>query len=99
MRSNNMRKISIVFTKSLKKFPIGSWIIRAWTSKEYSHVALKFETKVFNSIRPRLILVKNLGSNRKFLGKTLPRKNGTFNLIAALNVKNYNLLSFKKLTL
>lgn len=49
MRSNNMRKISIVFTKSLKKFPIGSWIIRAWTSKEYSHVALKFETKVFNS--------------------------------------------------
>ncbi len=44
-----MRKMSIVFTKSKKRFPIGSWIIRAWTLKRYSHVALKFETKIFNS--------------------------------------------------
>lgn len=31
--------IEIVFTKSKKKFPVGSWLIRAWTKKPYSHVA------------------------------------------------------------
>lgn len=34
-----MKQIDIVFTKSKKKFPIGSWIIRWWTKKPYSHVA------------------------------------------------------------
>jgi gamma-glutamylcysteine synthetase len=36
-----MRKLEIVFTKSKKKFPIGSWLIRLWTEKSYSHVARK----------------------------------------------------------
>ena len=34
-----MRELKIVFTKSKKKFPIGSWAIRWWTGQEYSHVA------------------------------------------------------------
>lgn len=42
-----MKKLTIVFTKSKKYFPIGSWLIRAWTFKPYSHVAIKFESKIF----------------------------------------------------
>lgn len=34
-----MKELKIVFTKSKKKFPIASWLIRAWTGKKYSHVA------------------------------------------------------------
>lgn len=34
-----MKTVDIVFTKSKKKLPIGSWAIRAWTWKPYSHVA------------------------------------------------------------
>ena len=34
-----MVPIEIVFTKSKKKFPIGSWLIRWWTKQPYSHVA------------------------------------------------------------
>lgn len=35
----NWKEIDIIFTKSKKIFPIGSWLIRLWTWKEYSHVA------------------------------------------------------------
>lgn len=34
-----MSSVEIVFTKSKKKFPIASWLIRWWTGKPYSHVA------------------------------------------------------------
>ena len=34
-----MKELKIVFTKSKKKFAIGSWLIRWWTGQEYSHVA------------------------------------------------------------
>jgi hypothetical protein len=34
-----MKQLEIVFTKSKKKFPIFSWLIRLWTGKPYSHVA------------------------------------------------------------
>lgn len=37
------RQIEIVFTKSKKKFPIFSWLIRLWTWKSYSHVARKMQ--------------------------------------------------------
>lgn len=36
-----MRTVKIVFTKSKKKLPIGAWLIRLWTWKSYSHVALE----------------------------------------------------------
>ena len=36
-----MKEIELVFTKSKKKFPIFSWLIRLWTWKPYSHVARK----------------------------------------------------------
>ena len=39
-----MRDLKIVFTKSKKTLPIGSWLIRLWTWKEYSHVAVCFDT-------------------------------------------------------
>ena len=44
-----MRKLTVVFTKSRKCMPIGSWLIMGWTFKPYSHVALKFESKIFKS--------------------------------------------------
>ena len=44
-----MRELTIVFTKSKKKLAIGSWIIRAWTQKKYSHVALKYNSRIFKS--------------------------------------------------
>ena len=34
-----MKELEIVFTKSKLKLPIGSWLIRLWTRKPYSHVA------------------------------------------------------------
>ena len=34
-----MKELSIVFTRSKKKFAIGSYLIRWWTKKPYSHVA------------------------------------------------------------
>lgn len=34
-----MKSITIVFTKSRKKLPLISWLIRLWTRKSYSHVA------------------------------------------------------------
>ena len=36
-----MKELNIIFTKSKKKLPIGSWAIRWWTKKPYSHVARK----------------------------------------------------------
>ncbi len=38
-----MRSVTVVFTKSKKKFPIFSWLIMLWTWKSYSHVALKVD--------------------------------------------------------
>lgn len=34
-----MRTVQIVFSKSKLALPIGSWLIRLWTWKPYSHVA------------------------------------------------------------
>ena len=34
-------KISIGFSKSKKKFPIGSWLIRAYQRTPYSHVYIR----------------------------------------------------------
>lgn len=44
-----MRNLTIVFTKSKKKLAIGSWLIRLWTRKPYSHVALRFDSQIFKS--------------------------------------------------
>jgi len=40
-----MRKIEVLFTKSKLTLPIGSWLIRLWTLKPYSHCAVKLPTK------------------------------------------------------
>ena len=39
-----MKKLKIVFTKSKKNFAIFSLLIRIWTSRSFSHVALEVET-------------------------------------------------------
>lgn len=44
-----MRKLTIVFTKSKKKLALGSKVIRMWTGKDYSHVALRFESRIFKT--------------------------------------------------
>jgi hypothetical protein len=44
-----MRRLSIVFTKSKKRLAIGSWLIRAWTFKSYSHVAVRFSSRIFKT--------------------------------------------------
>lgn len=38
-----MRKLTITFTKSRKLFAPGSWLVRLWTNKPYSHIARKLE--------------------------------------------------------
>lgn len=40
-----MRELEVVFTKSKKKFPIFSYLIRLWTKQPYSHVARKLKIK------------------------------------------------------
>lgn len=40
-----MKELKIVFTKSKKKFAIGSWLIRMWTKQPYSHVARAVEIR------------------------------------------------------
>jgi|GEM_PF-2580931 len=41
----NWKSIEIVFTKSKLFMPIGSWAIRLWTQKPYSHVAHAVEIR------------------------------------------------------
>lgn len=40
-----MKQLDIVFTKSKKRLPLGSWLIRFWTGKDYSHVAVQQEIR------------------------------------------------------
>lgn len=40
-----MRELEIVFTKSKKCFPIGSWLIQWYTKQPYSHVAKGHEVR------------------------------------------------------
>lgn len=39
------KELEIVFTKSKKRFPFFSWLIRLWTRKPYSHVARAIEIR------------------------------------------------------
>jgi hypothetical protein len=43
-----MKTLCIVFTKSRKRFAIGSWLIRLWTWKPYSHVALEVNLPIID---------------------------------------------------
>lgn len=45
MEADQFKTIDIVFTKSKKFMPIGSWLIRWWTNKPYSHVARAIEIR------------------------------------------------------
>lgn len=43
-----MRRLTILFTKSKKRLPLFSWLIRLIWDTEYSHTALVFHSKSYN---------------------------------------------------
>jgi len=59
-----MEKITIGFSKSKKKLPIGSWLIRAYLGTSYSHVYLKFYSESLN----RTLIYEAVGSGVRFIG-------------------------------
>jgi uncharacterized protein YycO len=59
-----MEVITIGFSKSRKKFPIGSWLIRLYQGTPYSHVYLKFYSESLN----RTLVYEAVGSGVRFIG-------------------------------
>lgn len=59
-----MERITIGFSKSKKKFAIGSWLIRAYMSTPYSHVYLKFYSESLN----RTLIYEAVGGGVRFVG-------------------------------
>ena len=59
-----MRKITIGFSKSKKKFAVGSALIRWYMGTPYSHVYLKFEAKSYN----RYLVYEAVGTGVRFVG-------------------------------
>lgn len=59
-----MRKITIGFSKSKKKFAVGSVLIRWYMGTPYSHVYLKFDAKSFD----RTLVYEAVGKGVRFVG-------------------------------
>lgn len=59
-----MKTITIGFSKSKKKFPIGSWLIRAYMGTPYSHVYLRFYSKSLD----RTLIYEAVGDGVRFIG-------------------------------
>jgi hypothetical protein len=59
-----MKTITIGFSKSKKKFPIGSWLIRAYMGTPYSHVYLRFYSKSLD----RTLIYEAVGGGVRFIG-------------------------------
>jgi len=60
-----MKTISIGFSKSAKKFAIGSMAIRAYMQTDYSHVYIKFYSKSID----RILVYEAVGSGVRFIGQ------------------------------
>ena len=60
-----MKTISIGFSKSAKKFAIGSIAIRAYMQTDYSHVYIKFYSKSLD----RTLIYEAVGSGVRFIGQ------------------------------
>ena len=59
-----MSTITIGFSKSKKRLPIGSWLIRLYENTPYSHVYLKFHSETLN----RVLIYEAVGSGLRFIG-------------------------------
>lgn len=59
-----MKKITIGFSKSTKKFAIGSLLIRAYMGTPYSHVYLKFHSPSLD----RTLIYEAVGKGVRFIG-------------------------------
>lgn len=59
-----MNTITIGFSRSKKRFPIGSWFIRLYDHTPYSHVYLKFHSESLN----RVLIYEAVGSGLRFIG-------------------------------
>ena len=59
-----MKKITIGFSKSRKKFAIGSWLIRWYMKTPYSHVYVKFHSESLD----RTLIYEAVGSGVRFIG-------------------------------
>jgi hypothetical protein len=59
-----MKTITIGFSKSKKRFAIGSWAIRAFQGTKYSHVYIKFKS---DSLQ-RVLIYEAVGAGLRFIG-------------------------------
>lgn len=59
-----LNTITVGFSRSKKRFPIGSWIIRLYDRTSYSHVYLKFHSESLN----RVLIYEAVGSGLRFIG-------------------------------
>jgi uncharacterized protein YycO len=59
-----MKTITIGFSKSKKKFAVGSWLIRWYMETPYSHVYVKFHSESLN----RTLIYEAVGSGVRFVG-------------------------------
>ena len=62
---NLMKHITIGFSKSRKKFAVGSWLIRWYMETPYSHVYVKFHSDSLN----RDLVYEAVGSGVRFIGE------------------------------
>ena len=60
-----MKTITIGFSKSKKKFAIGSWLLRAYMKTPYSHTYLGFRSATID----RNIKYESVGSGVRFIGE------------------------------
>jgi len=59
-----MKTITIGFSKSKKKFAIGSYAIRTYYGTEYSHVYIKFKSESLD----RVLIYEAVGGGLRFIG-------------------------------
>jgi hypothetical protein len=59
-----MKKVVIGFSKSTKKYAIGSLLIRSYMGTPYSHVYIKFYSSTFD----RELIYEAVGSGVRFIG-------------------------------
>lgn len=59
-----MEKITVGFSKSRKKIPIGSWLIRWYLGTPYSHTYIKFYSETLN----RTLIYEAVGGGVRFIG-------------------------------
>lgn len=85
-----MKCVTIGFSKSTKKFAIGSWIIRWYMGTPYSHVYMRFESPSME----RSLIYEAVGAGVRFIGfekwKQHAEEVDSFNL--QLSDKNYKRL-------